>query len=82
MGVKALRDAFDAAADGRLTCQTAFLDYVRQDGTEWQKLTFSGIDSAGAAFSVESALLPPKTDLTEAAGDVARDLLKPKAATS
>jgi hypothetical protein len=67
MGVKALREAFDAAADGRLSCQKALLDYIRQDGAEWQKLSFSGTDSTGAAFSTESDLLPPRTDLTEAA---------------
>jgi hypothetical protein len=75
MGVKALREAFDAAADGRLSCQKALLDYIRQDGAEWQKLSFSGTAADGTAFSTQSELLPAKADVFAAATAVAQKLI-------
>ena len=75
MGVKELLAAFNDEAAGKLTASQAFLRYDRSKGAEWQILTFSGTDSAGADFKVESDPLGSLTDVNAAARAVARKLI-------
>lgn len=65
MGVGDLRASFNSV--GPKTATMALLDYRRVDNAEWQILTFRGTDENGAAFEVQSELLPPGADLNEAA---------------
>ena len=75
MGTKDLRDAFNLAADGRATCNVATLAYERVDGKEWQVLSFSGTDAAGAPFMVQSERLKAGTNVLEAARETALALV-------
>ena len=75
MGVKELRDSFNAAADGQFTCMTATLGYEQADNIEWQRLTFSGIGSDGTPFQAQSARLKAGTNVLMAARETAVALL-------
>jgi hypothetical protein len=71
MGVKELRETFNAAADGQFTCMQATLGYEQANDTEWQRLTFSGIAADGTPFSTQSDRLRPRTDVLQAARETA-----------
>ena len=77
-GAKGLRDAFNAQMGDLGSCRMALLDYLRQGGTEWQILDFSGTWADGSPFSIKSDRLPPKTDVQAAAAATAQQLLKAK----
>lgn len=82
MGTKELRESFNDAAGGAFSCQVATLGYERKDDVEWQILKFSGSAADGSAFATQSELLPPKTDLAQAARATALALIaKGKPAT-
>lgn len=76
MGARDLRDAFNEAAAGRATCGRAFLNMVRQDGKEWQRLSFDGTWASGGPFHVESELLPGTAEVNAAARDTALKMLE------
>lgn len=71
MGVADLRDAFTAGLGGAGVCSRAFLGYERQDGQEFQRLTFRGRWASGEAFEVHSELLDVGTDVVAEAKHVA-----------
>ena len=75
MGVKELREAFNAAADGQFTCMQATLGYEQADNIEWQRLTFSGIGADGTPFQAQSARLKAVTNVLDAARETALALL-------
>ena len=75
MGVKDLRDAFNSVTGGAFTCAVATLAYQQSNGAEWQILSFSGTDAHGQPFDTHSGLLPPSTDLTQAARNTANVLI-------
>lgn len=75
MGVKELREAFNAAADGQFTCMTATLGYEQANDSEWQRLTFSGIAVDGTPFSTQSPRLPPGTNILQASRTTAEVLV-------
>lgn len=76
MGVKELMAAFNAEAAGRFVAAAAFLRYERlPDRGEVQILSFSGTDSTGAPFTVESDPLGARTDVNAAARTVAQKLI-------
>lgn len=75
MGVKELREAFNAVAEPTFTAQKAFLDYVQQGGTQYSVITFSGIDDAGTPFEAKSNRIKPKGDVILAARETAQALL-------
>lgn len=50
MGVAGLRDAFNAAGNGQLTCQSCLLNYDSEG--KRQLLTFAGTYSDGTPFKV------------------------------
>jgi hypothetical protein len=75
MGVSELREAFNAVAAPRFTCQRALLDYQREGTAEWQILSFSGIAADGRAFDVKSARIKPGGDVVVAARETANTLL-------
>ena len=76
MAVKDLREAFNAAADGKFTCQTATLGYTRENDVEWQILSFSGTGDDGMAFATQSKLLKPGANVLEAARAAAQVLIE------
>lgn len=78
MGVSDLKDNFNSIAGPRYTCLKAYLAYEQADGAEWQRLTFSGTAADGTEFSVQSELLPPHTDVNQAARETAQALLDRK----
>lgn len=75
MGVADLRDAFNAVAQPRYSCQRATLRYEPGDGLQFQILEFYGSDAYGAPFSAKSDRLRPGTDVNKAAAAVAQALL-------
>jgi hypothetical protein len=81
MSVKGLRDAFNEVMGPAGKCQMALLDYVRQGGTEWQILVFSGTYADGSGFSIKSDRLRPVTDVFQAARETAAQLLAQRAKT-
>lgn len=76
MGAKQLREAFNAVAGSTATCHAALLDYVRQNGTDWQILIFHGICADGTAFEVKSDLIPPNGNVEAAARKTAEIMLE------
>lgn len=77
-GVKGIRDAFNLEMGDAGACRVALLDYIRQGGTEWQILDFSGTWADGSPFSIKSDRIPPKGDVQAVAAATAQQLLKTK----
>lgn len=75
MGVKSLREAFNGASGGKFTCSDARLSYEQADGKEWQRLTFSGTDAAGAPFTTQSDRLGAGVEVNQAAAACALELV-------
>ena len=75
MGTKQLRESFNAAAGGKFICSTALLSYEQANGKEWQRLTFSGTDATGGAFTTQSGQLGPGVDVNQAAAACALELV-------
>lgn len=75
MGVSELRDAFNAVAQPFYTAQNAYLSYEYAHDVQYQRLTFTGVDRAGAPFTCKSDPLRPETHLVQAATDLARNLI-------
>lgn len=76
MGVADLVSAFNlVGGPAGLSCNKALLTYVRKDAKEFQRLAFSGTDSAGVAFEIKSDLIRPGGDLIRASRDTAQMLL-------
>lgn len=80
MGVKQLREAFDAAAGAGYSCSIATMHLDRVNNTEWQVLTFSGTAPDGSAFTTQSAGLGPSTNLEAAARATAESFVAKRAA--
>lgn len=78
MGVAELRDAFNAVAEPQFTAQNAYLSYEYAHDVQYQRLSFSGIDSSGTPFTCKSDPLPPETNLVLAAGVTANNLIAAK----
>lgn len=78
MGVSDLRDAFNDAAGGLLTCSRATLAYDTHDGVQYQILTFYGTSQDGSPFVERSERLRPETDVNLAAREVAKKLIIPR----
>lgn len=81
-GVSTMRDAFNFAAAGQLTCQQALMDYVRRPGDdgvvrEYQILTFRGMRQDGSAFEVQSEPLLGEISVGNEAAAVALKMLAP-----
>ena len=74
-GAKGLRDSFNLVLGPAGSCSVALLDYVREDGTEWQLLDFSGTWADGSLFRIQSDMVPPKGDVQAAARATAQRLL-------
>lgn len=70
-----LRNAFNAAAEGKATAAKAFHRYDHSDGVETEIISFTGALPDGTPFQTESGKLPGGTDLLTVAGQVARDYL-------
>lgn len=75
MGIAGVREAFNEISAPGHVCEMAFLTNERSAGREWSRLKFRGISAAGAAFEVNSDLLPGGTDVNEAARQVAQKLV-------
>lgn len=76
MGIVQIREAFNAAAQGKAVCTHARLKYERENDTEWQRLEFDGHFVANSeAFSVRSDRIGRQGDVTKAASDTAAALL-------
>lgn len=80
MGVKQLREAFDAAAGAGYACSLATMHLERADNAEWQVLTFSGTAPDGSVFTTQSARLGPSTNLEAAARATAESFVNARAA--
>lgn len=80
MGVGQLRDAFNAVAQPEFTCRKALLSYENAHDVQWQVLTFSGIASNGAEFTVNSQRIEPHGDIIAAATKTAQDFVTKRAA--
>lgn len=75
MGVRELRDGFNAVAAPTFVCQQAFLTYETHDTTQFQRLTFSGIGADGVAFTQKSDLIRPHGDPVAGARATAQGML-------
>lgn len=75
MGVRELREAFNAIAAPRYQASTATLHYVRAHDAESQVITISGNGSDGNAFEVTSEALRPNTELIPVAQAMAQNLI-------
>jgi hypothetical protein len=73
MGIADIRNAFNAAADGKLALHGCTLTYTTVDGVrECQVLNFTGFRATdGAAFAFSSVPIPPSGDLRAAATEAA-----------
>jgi hypothetical protein len=76
MGVKEIKDGFNAVANPDATASRALLDYKTQGGVSYQILTFTGLWSGGAAFEIKSDLIRPNGDPVLMARSTATALLK------
>jgi hypothetical protein len=76
-GIVAVRDAFVAAADGKLVCLDARMSYDHSQGPNAQVLEFSGRWAAdGKPFAVKSDPIPPGGALAAQARALARKLIE------
>ena len=76
MGIRELREAFNAVGQPGFVASRALLHMVHVGPVEMTKLTFYGIGPDGVAFEVTSDPLPAGTDVNVAAGQVARKLIE------
>jgi hypothetical protein len=79
MSVTGLRAAFNSAVQPQFSCATASLTYERANGTEWQRLWFSGTSADGVPFQIKSDRLRAETDLIAAAKAVGEKLIAQQA---
>lgn len=75
MGVRELREAFNAAGAPGFVAQKAFLEMTRVENVEMTILKFYGIGPDGTPFEVSSDPLPAGADVNLAAGEVARKMI-------
>ena len=78
MGVRELRDGFNAVSQPDATANAARMSYVQQGGTEWQVLQFTGSWADGSPFTLKSDRLRPGTDVVLAARMAAIQMLQQK----
>lgn len=79
MGVKELREAFNAVAGPGFSASRALLSTERNENGEWSRLTFSGIGPDGTPFEVQSELVEPGADVLLVTTQIAQNFLAAQA---
>lgn len=59
MGIADIRNAFNEVVRPQYSCGKAMMALVRDDGTEWQVITFHGTSSQGDPFEIASSRHSP-----------------------